>query len=119
MPIKEVNLKEAFNLSKLPPHTHIVKYFEAFIDIKEEKICMVMEFAENQTLIKFISKVKRENRFSEPLIVNWIQQICLGIQHLHSHNFLHRDLKPENILVTKDEVLKISDFGNSKLLSAE
>lgn len=38
---------------------------------------------------------------------------------MHSNDFLHRDLKPENILVTKDEVLKISDFGNSKLLTPE
>lgn len=31
----------------------------------------------------------------------------------------HRDLKPENILISKEDVIKICDFGSSKILDFE
>jgi serine/threonine protein kinase len=40
-----------------------------------------------------------------------------GLQYLHSLGISHRDLKPSNILLTKDNVLRISDFGCSKQFS--
>lgn len=47
--------------------------------------------------------------------INYFQQICRGIEHVHANGLLHRDLKPENILVKRDglqgDVLKIIDFG--------
>jgi len=30
---------------------------------------------------------------------------------------MHRDLKPKNIMVTKDNIIKIIDFGVSKLIA--
>lgn len=35
---------------------------------------------------------------------------------MHSKNTVHRDLKLENILLTTDGVVKIADFGLSKVL---
>lgn len=47
-------------------------------------------------------------------------QICAGVKYLHERRIVHRDIKPENILLaTKDvnTLIKISDFGLSKLVS--
>ena len=46
--------------------------------------------------------------------------MLLSIQHVHSKQILHRDLKTQNILLDKKrEVVKIGDFGISKVLSSK
>lgn len=46
--------------------------------------------------------------------------MVLSLQHVHSKQILHRDLKTQNILLDKrKEVVKIGDFGISKVLSSK
>jgi serine/threonine protein kinase len=43
-------------------------------------------------------------------------QFIMGMRHAHEkHGLIHRDIKPANTLLTKNNVVKISDFGLSKL----
>lgn len=39
----------------------------------------------------------------------------LGLEFLHFQGIIHRDIKPANLLITKDNRVKISDFGVSYL----
>ena len=43
-------------------------------------------------------------------------QICLGTKNAHDRSVIHRDIKSLNILMTKRDIIKISDFGISKIL---
>ncbi|RKO83345.1 kinase-like domain-containing protein, partial [Blyttiomyces helicus] len=55
-------------------------------------------------------------------IFNLFSQICLGLHHIHSHNIIHRDLKTNNIFISgtgPSKVLKIGDFGISKVMSSK
>ncbi|MFW8600268.1 protein kinase domain-containing protein [Desulfobacterota bacterium M19] len=38
-------------------------------------------------------------------------QFCHGMEFTHSKGIIHRDIKPQNILLTKNALLKITDFG--------
>lgn len=42
--------------------------------------------------------------------------ISLGIMNMHSKNILHRDIKTQNMFLTKDDVIKLGDFGIAKAL---
>jgi glycogen synthase kinase 3 beta len=46
-------------------------------------------------------------------------QLLKGLAWIHSKNIAHRDLKPENVLLSKDGVIKICDFGSSKIIDSK
>ena len=64
-------------------------------------------------LFDFISE---KERLSEEEASNFIQQILLGLKHMHSKHIAHLDLKPENIMLKNPDShhLKLIDFGLSR-----
>ena len=50
-------------------------------------------------------------------VLEWMAQLVIGIALMHSKNILHRDLKTQNMFLTKDDVIKLGDFGIARVLS--
>lgn len=48
-------------------------------------------------------------------IIDYYSQIIEGIKFMYEKKIIHRDIKPSNILVNKYNVIKIADFGTSKM----
>jgi len=46
-------------------------------------------------------------------------QICDALSHAHRNLIVHLDLKPSNVLVTAAGIVKLLDFGTSKLLQVD
>ena len=45
-------------------------------------------------------------------------QICLALKHIHDRKVLHRDLKSQNIFMTKNNIIKLGDFGIARVLNS-
>ena len=53
-------------------------------------------------------------------VLQFFAQLLVAIDHVHSLNILHRDLKTQNVMMNRSRsVLKIGDFGISKVLSSK
>jgi len=74
------------------------------------KFSIIFEYI-NGDLKDRCDSLKQEEYFTEDTIKDWMYQILLGAAYCHSRMILHRDLKPNNILITKDNKIKLADFG--------
>lgn len=80
--------------------------------------CLVL-WTTGGTLAEFIQK-RCNSLLEEETILHFFVQILLALHHVHTHLILHRDLKTQNILLDKHRmVVKIGDFGISKILSSK
>ncbi|KAG8679718.1 hypothetical protein FRC08_016792 [Ceratobasidium sp. 394] len=73
------------------------------------RLAVVSPWMENGALPEYIDKKPDVDRLELCL------QITTGLVYLHDHDMVHGDLKGSNILVSADGVLKLADFGNTKL----
>ncbi len=58
--------------------------------------------------------IQQNGRLPYTTALNFITQICSGIEAAHEHHTIHRDIKPQNIIVSKNGTLKVTDFGIAK-----
>jgi len=48
--------------------------------------------------------------------MNWFVQLCLSLEYIHGRKILHRDIKSSNVFLTRNNTIKLGDFGISKVL---
>ena len=95
-------------------HPNIVKIYDVAIenDIKY----IVMEYIDGITLKEYID-TKHILAWKEA--VYYTKQILSALEHAHSKNIIHRDMKPQNVMLTKDGIIKVTDFGIAKIPTSE
>ena len=105
---KEKFKKEALRLANLS-HPNLVKVHELFEE--NGTAYFVMDYIDGESLR---SKLNREGRLSESLVLKYMQQLLPALETAHRQNIWHLDIKPENIMVDKYYHVYLIDFGASK-----
>jgi len=77
---------------------------------------IVMEYVDGVTLKELINK---RAPFGSEEVLSVAIQIADALAHAHKNGIIHRDIKPQNIIVTKDGVVKVTDFGIARNADAE
>ncbi len=96
-------LKEAKLLCQLK-HKNIINIFGAGGDLR--RLVIMMEYARGGSLADRMVKTYPYHNAMEI-----ISQVAEGLDFAHKHNIIHGDLRPSNILFSKEEVVKLTDFG--------
>lgn len=72
---------------------------------------IVMEYVDGKTLKELIVE---KGKIEPKETVRISKQIASALVCAHRNNIIHRDIKPHNILVTKEGIIKVTDFGIAK-----
>ncbi|KAG5465451.1 hypothetical protein CUR178_00154 [Leishmania enriettii] len=100
----------------------IVKCHEDFVYRDERNpesvsmMAMVLDYANAGDLRHEIRNRSKTNRpFAEHEAGLLFLQVLLGVHHVHSKHMIHRDIKSANILLCSNGLVKLGDFGFSKM----
>ena len=105
--------QEAESAARLS-HPNIVNTYD--VGREGDTYYIVMELVDGPSLAEIIAV---DGKLPEPVAIDYAAQICNGLAYAHRTGLLHRDIKPANILVTKDDVVKLSDFGIARAVSQQ
>lgn len=111
---RDLAMNEVEVFSKLH-HPNIIAYLGSFV--RGNYLFIEMEYADGGTLAQILIDKSHGERLPERFILNIFEQITSAINYMHSQNILHRDLKTANVFMNKRGIVKIGDFGISKIMS--
>jgi serine/threonine protein kinase len=103
---------EAKTLARLN-HPHIARLF-GFVR-QDDRLYLVMEFVEGQTLEAMLRK---NGRLQPNVALAFFQQILSAVAFAHRLGVVHGDLKPSNIMVTNCALVKVLDFPIASILGS-
>jgi serine/threonine protein kinase len=109
--------REALSVAKLS-HPNILAIYEfgraALPGSGRDVAFVVSELVDGDTLRARLADGPLQPRRATA----YAQQIARGIAAAHARGIVHRDLKPENVMITRDDHVKILDFGLAKPISS-
>lgn len=120
---KDPSAETEIQIVKSLKHPHLVKTYDVFRDLKEQKVYMVMEYVPGGELWSRVAH-QRGNLIKEGDAIRVAKNVLSAIVYLHDRNIVHRDVKLENVLCIDPDLhkpvqVKLADFGLCSILSGK
>lgn len=74
-----------------------------------------MEFVDGHTLT---AEITNRKKLPWKDVIEFSMQIAAALKAAHDAGIVHRDLKPSNLMLTKDRLIKLTDFGVASLFAS-
>ena len=87
-------------------HNNLIEFYES-IETNQRHF-IVMQYADNGSLL---DRIRKDRRIPEDEARIIYKQLWNAMEYIHTRGIVHRDIKCENILFTRNDVLKLIDFG--------
>uniref|UniRef100_A0A8C3U1V9 Tyrosine-protein kinase n=1 Tax=Catharus ustulatus TaxID=91951 RepID=A0A8C3U1V9_CATUS len=104
-------IEEAKVLMKLS-HPKLVQLYG--VCLEDAPISLVFEFMENGCLSDYLRS--QRGSFCKETLLGMCLDVCEGMAYLEQNSVIHRDLAARNCLVGESHVVKVSDFGMSRIV---
>ena len=98
-------LLEARAAGKLS-HQNLIQVYD--VGKYQGKYYFAMEYVDGVTVEDMIDDI---GMLTVEKVVDITLQVCSALHYLCKNDIVHRDIKPANMLVTKEDVVKLGDFG--------
>ncbi|KAI7897952.1 kinase-like domain-containing protein [Cokeromyces recurvatus] len=109
-------VKEATILKQLSKHINIIDFIEMIQDSEyEDSIFIVTEFVEKGVVMDIIPHSSTKP-YSEIQCYLIFKQLVAAVDHLHQNQIIHGDIKPQNLILSKDNSLRLIDFGTATFI---
>ena len=111
--IKKKCVSKEIEILKKLNHPNIAKLYDTIIT--DKYILLIQELVNGISLREYYNtEIRNQKDISEKklkLLTLIFKQIFSAFDYIHKKNIAHRDIKLENILLTKNNEIKIIDFG--------
>ncbi|HEX4326513.1 MAG TPA: protein kinase [Burkholderiales bacterium] len=87
-------------------HPNIAKVYDW--KVEDKQAYLVMEYVEGEGLDRFVTM---DRLLPMHKVVGIIFKLAMALDYAHRRGIVHRDIKPANALITKDDEVKLMDFG--------
>lgn len=103
--LREIEIMKRLDHPSLPRIVDIID--------KPDTLCIIMDYIEGESLDKIL---KTRGVPKQETVVSWVLDICDTLSYLHSFDppIIYRDMKPANVMLTRDQRIKVIDFGIAK-----
>eukprot|EP01065_Artemidia_motanka_P011371 TRINITY_DN16108_c0_g1_i1.p1 TRINITY_DN16108_c0_g1~~TRINITY_DN16108_c0_g1_i1.p1 ORF type:complete len:387 (+),score=56.42 TRINITY_DN16108_c0_g1_i1:222-1382(+) len=106
----EKDVKHEISIMKVLHHENIVRMYEVMESSKHFYI--VLESVRGGDLCDHVMDA---GKLEEKVAAKFLHHLVEGLIACHAAGVAHRDIKPENCLISSEGVLKVADFGLSRL----